>query len=274
MKPITDQILHEITDIVESKHEKFTPIALGKIISNTYNIKKDDTKLLVKQLITSGRLCYSDLHGRTIIEKSFEFPVRISKHVILKPPRMNFNAENDDVVVTINPGASFGNGQHPSSRLAVRGIEYLLRETVLIPVGGETALLDVGTGSGILAITALGFGIASGIGIDIDPCARREAMDNAEQNCLNTRFRIHDHALDDIKNRFDLILANLRSPTLSRIFPQMNARLRQPGAMVLSGIKTDEVDQLIRNGVAPQLDCIWKATEKNWCSLVLYKPPD
>jgi len=186
---------------------------------------------------------------------------------------VDFNAENDDVVVNINQGASFGNGQHPTSRLGVRAIEYLLRETVLIPIGGETALLDVGTGTGILAITALLFGITKGVGIDVDPCARREAMVNAEQNCLKDRFQIHDMALDEIENQFDLILANLRSPTLSRILKQMNTLLRQPGAMVLSGIKTDEVDHLIRNGATRQFDCIWKATEKDWCSLVLYKPP-
>ena len=272
MKPTTCQILHEITDIVESKHEKLTPIALGKTISKKYNLKTVDARLIVKRLITSGQLRYSDLHGRTVIEKSFEKPVRISTHVILKPPGVDFNAENDDVVVKISPGASFGNGQHPTSRLAVRGIEYLLKKTVLLPTRSETSLLDVGTGTGILAITALLFGITKGVGIDVDPCARREAMENAEQNCLKDRFRIHDLPLDEIENRFDLILANLRSPTLSRILPQMNARLNRPGAMVLSGIKTDEVDHLIRNGAPRQLDCIWKATEKNWCSLVLYKP--
>jgi len=273
MKQITDQILHEITDIVESKHEKLTPVALGKTISKKYNIKTDDARLLVKRLITSGHLRYSDRHGRTVIEKSFEKPVRISNHVILKPPGVDFNAENDDVVVKINPGASFGNGQHPTSRLAVRAIEYLLKETVLFPARGETSLLDVGTGTGILAITALRFGITKGVGIDVDPCARRESMENAEQNCLKDRFQIRNLDLAEIQNRFDLILANLRSPTLSRILTQMNILLRQPGAMVLSGIKTDEVDHLIRNSATRQYDCIWKATEKSWCSLILYKPP-
>jgi len=139
---------------------------------------------------------------------------------------VDFNAENDDVVVKINPGASFGNGQHPTSRLAVRAIEYLLKETELLPTGGETSLLDVGTGTGILAITALRFGITTGVGIDVDPCARREAMENAEENCLKDRFQIRKLDLAEIQNRFDLILANLRSPTLSRILTQMNILLR------------------------------------------------
>lgn len=273
MKKTTCQLQHEIIQIVESKHEKLTPIALGKTISKKYSIKTGDARLFVKRLITSGHLRYSDLHGRTVIEESFEKPVRISNHVILKPPWVDFNPENDDVVVKINPGASFGNGQHPTSRLAVRAIEYLLKETVLLPTGGETSLLDVGTGTGILAITALRFGITTGVGIDVDPCARREAMENAEQNCLKDRFQVRNMDLAEIQNRFDLILANLRSPTLSRILKQMNILLRHPGAMVLSGIKTDEVDHLIRDGVTRQFDCVWKATEKSWCGLVLYKPP-
>jgi ribosomal protein L11 methyltransferase len=271
MKYTTDQILHEIIQIVENGHETITPIALGKIISKKFNIKIFEAGRFVKRLITSSHLRFSDLHGRTVIEKSFEKPVRISDHVILKPSMMDFKAGDDDLVVNITPGASFGNGQHPSSRLAVRAIEYLLRKTDLISVGGDTAFLDIGTGTGILAITALGFGITRGVGIDIDPCARREAMENAVQNYVEDRFQVRDQDLSEIQSRFDLILANLRSPTLSRIFKQMGTLLKQPGAMILSGIKADEADHLLRNDAARRFDCVWKAAEKNWCSLVLYK---
>ena len=95
-----------------------------------------------------------------------------------------------DIVVNIKAGAAFGTGCHPTTRLALTGLEKVCKNN-LIPIGTENCrVLDIGTGSGVLSIAALKMGLDQGIGLDIDPCARAEAAENAVLNGLSKRLEI------------------------------------------------------------------------------------
>jgi ribosomal protein L11 methyltransferase len=130
-------------------------------------------------------------------------------------------------------------------------------------------VLDIGTGSGVLAIAALKLGVEQGIGLDIDPCARAEASENAALNGLSQRMEIAACSIDTLEGMFFLVAANLRFPTLKAYFNTM-ARLTECGGyMVLSGIKSNEIESLKGMSRLHGMSVCWEAKEMGWGALVL-----
>ncbi len=109
-----------ILETVSGSAEKITPRKLEKIASKKYALEKKQIKAAIRDLIEGGELIYTYQYGSTFLEKSFSRPVRISKHVVIKPPENSFVSKPGDVVINLARGASFGTGQHPTTRLAVR----------------------------------------------------------------------------------------------------------------------------------------------------------
>ncbi len=264
-------IKKELLDIIENSRRKVTPGELEKALSRKYSLEKKEIRLLIRDLVTENFLAYTSHYGRTFIEKSFNKPVRISKHVILKPPGVNYKYREDDVVIEICQGVSFGDGQHPTTRLAIKGIEYALNKTDLLKAKDETSVLDIGTGSGVLGITALLLGIKNAVGVDIDPCSVKEAGDNAKINKLEDKFVINNMSLEDLDTKFTLITANLRYPTLMNIYHRLVKMTEPGGFVVLSGIKSNEAVSVIDLYTEKYFECKWKEFEKDWAGLVFSK---
>ena len=265
-------IKKELLDIIEDSQRKIMQGDLEKALSQKYSLRRKEIKSLIRDLVTENFLTYTTHYGRTFIEKSFNKAVRISKHVIVKPPGFNYKPKADDVVIDIWQGVSFGNGQHPTTRLAIRGIEYAVNEIKLLEDKDKTSVLDIGTGSGVLALSALRFGIKKAAGIDRDPCAMNEARENGKINGLEDKFEVSDHSLEYfINNSFTLITANLRYPTLITIYQNVAEITEKNGAVILSGIKQNEVSVLIDLYTEKYFECKWKEFEKGWAGLLFLK---
>ena len=176
-----------------------------------------------------------------------------------------------DIVVSLCHGSSFGSGQHSTTRLCLKGMEYFLGRGSVPKPGKNTSALDIGTGSGVLIITALKMGIASGVGIDIDPCSVSEARNNVECNGLSNRVSISAQPFDKMVESYDLILANLRLPTLKSFFPQMVERTKPGGVILLSGIKSQERTSIVRQSQGLELSQKWVAEERGWVALIFQK---
>jgi len=123
----TNTITKSILETVSGSQEKITPITLEKIISKKFALEKKQVKSIIQGLIAKGELIYTYQYGSTFLEKSFNRPVRISKHVVIKPPENSFASKPGDVVIDLAQGSSFGTGQHPTTRLALKGIDYALK---------------------------------------------------------------------------------------------------------------------------------------------------
>ena len=229
-------------------------------------------KSAIGELVAQGDLGYREQHGHTIIESSFDRPVRFSPHVVVKPPDTAYRPGPGEVVVRLAHGASFGTGRHPTTRLSVRGIDAAMTELGLLGNMAGAAALDVGTGSGILLIAAMSLGIERGVGIDIDPCAVDEARRNGALNGLSTRLDISRRGIGEIRGDFALITANLRYPTLNQIFPEM-LRLSGPRTTwVVSGIRPGEIPPLRECYAEAGRVCLWRDVEKDWAALVFARP--
>jgi len=240
------KLREDILEAVAASPERLTFGKLGKILkSRPEIIKRDDLKSAVGELVSAGELVYSYKHGCSFLEKSFEKSVRISKRIVLVPHRMKFSEGPDDVVIRIQSGISFGRGDHPTTRLGLRGIEYIFEDTAFSgSCGINSTVLDIGTGSGVLAVACVLFGAGRATGIDTDPCARKEARENAGINGLGKRIEISDMPVEKIKGRFSIVTANLRYPTLMSLYPLMIELTVTGSVLVFSGIKISEANDL------------------------------
>ena len=260
-----------ILKTVLASQDKLTPIALEKIASKKYALEKKQVKSIIQDLIDRRELVYTYQYGSSFLEKSFNRPVRISKHVVIKPPENSFASKPGDVVINLKQGASFGTGEHPTTRLAVKGIEYVLKECDDFKGSKKSCLLDVGTGSGILVIAAVLLGVKKGMGIDTDPCSIAEAKENIKINGLQNRIDICDRDLEKIDRVFSMITANLRYPTIKRLVPYMYKTVHKNGFIVLSGVKTDEIRDLLDIYKDKGFLCRWKENEQDWAGVVFEK---
>ncbi|MCP4345341.1 MAG: methyltransferase domain-containing protein [Desulfobacterales bacterium] len=280
LQMINNDIKQQIMKLVSDSSEKLTQRDLEKQLSQDC-LSRKDIKLAIKELAESNELVYTNIYGRSFLEKSFNKPVRISKKTVLKPPGASYTPEPDDIVIEVQQGASFGDGTHPSTRLALMGTEYALQEAGLHKPEKETCALDIGTGSGVLAIAAVLMGIKTAAGIDIDPCAISEARENVRINRLEHRISIYNHDVImsgskgrlEPGRRFSLVLANLRFPTLKSIYPHLSEITDHGGCIVISGIKADEVSDLLNVYSEPLFKNIWNRKEKSWACLVLQRLP-
>ena len=272
-KTLTDSqaIRQKVFETVSESKEKLTYGELEKRLSQKFAVSKKVLKTAISELVADRQLAYTYNLGCSFLEKSFNKPTRISKRVVLKPPGMRYTPKSDEVVIVIPQGASFGSGDHPTTRLAVRGIEAALSGKICLVKTNHSRALDIGTGSGILAIAAVGLGVKKALGIDIDPCSRSEAKKNIRLNNLEDRIRILDRDIENINENFFLITANLRYPTLKRLCSLISKITEQPGMVVVSGIKTDEVTDILNSYTRKGFRCTWKAVEKEWVGMVFVK---
>lgn len=270
-KQDSETIRREVLAVVEKSKQRLTPGRLKKQLCDNKIADAKTLKAVIRDLVSSRDLKYTYQFGCSFIEKSYERPVRITNRVVLKPPDTGFEPASQDIVIEILKGASFGFGDHPTTRLAILGIEAALSANRDIPTAENSRALDIGTGSGVLAMAAVLLGMPGAIGIDIDPCARNEAKINVELNGLEHRISIQDTAVVDIKEPYALIIANLRYPTLKRLCSHLAEITQKKGVVVVSGITSYEVEDLLNGFSRNGFQCTWKADQKGWTGMVLIR---
>ena len=256
---------------MEASTSRVAPPALEKKLVEDHGLTKKAAKDVIRGLVAEGELAYTYEFGTSFLELSFNRPVRVSPRVVLKPPGHNFRPDAEDVVITIKPGAAFGDGRHPTSRLAVKGIEYVLKGCIAVWNENSTSVLDIGTGSGILVITAVRMGIDSGLGIDIDPSARAEATENVLLNRVGDRVEISDQSIETIDGKFNLVTANLRYPTLKKMSTILQKITRSKGVVVCSGIRSHELTELINVYGEKGFELAWQEQSHEWGGVAFIK---
>jgi ribosomal protein L11 methyltransferase len=174
--------------------------------------------------------------------------------------------KGSDLVIRLDPGMAFGTGLHPTTRACLE----LLQTIEPMP----TAVLDVGTGSGILALAALRLGASRAVGYDIDKLAVEASTANARANDLGDRFRAQDGTLPEFADEsFPLVFANLVAAVLVEMAPRLAAHTAPGGTLIASGIiesRSDEVEGALTAAGYEVLDWI---TEGDWVTVRLVRTP-
>jgi ribosomal protein L11 methyltransferase len=264
-----DAVRENALSIVFTSPSKITPVNLGKRLFEEFGLNKSQIKSVIRDLVAGGELTYTYEYGCTFLERSFAKPVRVSKHIVLQPPGHHHRIDPNDVVVKIKPGVSFGAGNHPTTRLAIQGIEFALLGDQVLDKTNPAGVLDIGTGSGVLLITAILCGMQTGLGVDIDACARVEAAENVKINGLDDQVVISGQSIPDIPQRFSVILANLRLPSLKNMLSQIDEKAATNCFLIFSGMRDYEMDDLLKVYRQIQFEKIWTGNELGWSGVVL-----
>jgi ribosomal protein L11 methyltransferase len=188
------------------------------------------------EAVTVGRLTISDHHGQR---------------------------SSESLTITIQASMGFGTGHHATTRLCLAALQTLNL--------ADRSVLDVGTGSGILAITARALGARQALGVDNDPDAVRAAWENLERNpdIDGVRFAVADLSSTPLPQA-DVVTANLTFELLERAAGTLLGAVRPGGALVLSGVQADE-RSAIGAAFRPAVS-VWAAEEDGWVGLVLRAP--
>lgn len=228
-----------------------------EVYTDTYTIRaffpvQDAPASLVRELharldseidgVDSLTLAWREIGAQDWAEgwKQYFSAVQIGDSLVVKPSWEDGEFP-DCAVVTLDPGMAFGTGTHGTTRLCLEFIAARYDEG-----NGIRHILDVGTGSGILAIAALALGAESAVACDIDPVAVETTCANAAINRCEERIDATLKPLEEIRGSFDLVVANILAEENVRLAADLCARVAPGGYLVLSGILMEKVDFVIQ----------------------------
>ena len=202
---------------------------------------------------------------------------RVGRQTVIVPAWEQYAPAPGEIAIRLEPGMAFGTGLHPTTRLCLRALE------AHCPQGGE--LLDVGTGSGVLAIAAAKLGARSVLALDADASAVAIARENVAMNGVDGRVTVQhgtlpggdavpvhfvgdgDLALLDT-GQFTLILINILAHVIVSLAPALSARLAPGGTVIAAGLIDTQVRLVTESFQASGLHVVERAQEKDWVSLV------
>lgn len=195
-------------------------------------------------------------------------PFNLTERLIIKPSWEPYTAKPNEKILEMDPGMAFGTGLHASTQLAL-----LLIEKIYSSPQPPNSVLDVGTGTGILAMGCALLGSQKIIALDNDIDARVAALDNVQKNNLENRVIISEDDLQNISGEFDLVIANITQDILIDLSQSLFKSTVPAGHLVLSGILAFEQAANIK-GVFSSLGFIHHASEKKeeWESMCFKKP--
>jgi ribosomal protein L11 methyltransferase len=218
-----------------------------------------------------------DLQIRTVREDDWaeawksHFPVlRVGRRMVIRPTWRRHHHQPDDVVLSLDPGMAFGTGLHPTTRLCLAALETLADEGLLASGsarGGAARVIDVGCGSGILAIAAGKLGAGELLGVDTDPIAVESTTANARLNSQTRRLRVRQGSVPSGEGPFDLVLANLIASLLVRLAGPLRAELAPGGRILASGIFRDREGDVRTAFEAAGLRLGRRWAEEDWVAL-------
>jgi ribosomal protein L11 methyltransferase len=194
--------------------------------------------------------------------KEFFWPQKITGRIVVKPTWREYAAEPGQLVIEIDPGMAFGTGTHPTTALCVQLLESYLQ-------AGQT-VLDVGTGSGILLITAAGLGAGHLTGTDLDPMAVDVARKNLLQNRVSpSAFELICGPLaEKIHGIYDVVVANILADVIIDLLEQGVPATRPGGLFICSGIIEAYQARVAEKMAACGFDIVDVRKEGDWVALV------
>jgi ribosomal protein L11 methyltransferase len=201
--------------------------------------------------------------------KEFFHVTKITDRIIVKPEWRDYKKKENELVIELDPGMAFGTGTHPTTSLCMKMIDQYLNH-------GQS-FLDVGTGSGILMITAAKLGAEYGLGIDNDELAVKIAKENLDKNKIDPdKFIIGLNTMEDIKKThnktgFDMICANILAHVIIDIMPLIKSNLNRSGIAIVSGIIREKEKLVLQSIKENKLELVEILHMEEWVAIAIKK---
>lgn len=195
--------------------------------------------------------------------RQFARPIVVNDSLVIRPAWLPASGDPGVVEVAIEPGGSFGLGDHPTTRLSAAAVWRATRT-------GDR-VLDVGCGSGVLSIIAVHRGAAGVVAIDIAETAREATDGNAVLNGVDDRIAASTDPVTAVEGTFDVVVANILAPVLVAIAADLRRLTAPEGRLVLSGILADRYDHVL--AALRPMQVVGTQLLEGWASVELHHPP-
>ncbi len=164
-------------------------------------------------------------------------PLRVSPGIVIAPSWRDVKPEPGVLLLTIDPKMSFGTGHHETTRLILRLLQPRIHD--------RCTMLDVGTGTGVLAIAAARLGARHAVGVDIDEWSWVNAKENTRINRVDDRVTIYRGEVDDVpEEAFDVVAANIQRSIIEPMLPELVSRTAPEGRLLLAGLLVSELPEM------------------------------
>ncbi|MFB5662114.1 50S ribosomal protein L11 methyltransferase [Alteribacillus sp. HJP-4] len=220
----------------------FAAETAGELKQTISNLAEHNIKL------GKNQVSLSEVHEEDWADawKKYYKPVKVTKTITIAPSWENYHpVSTDEHVIELDPGMAFGTGTHPSTVLALQGIEHA--------VESDDTVIDVGTGSGVLSIASAKLGAGRVLALDLDETAVKSASENVKFNKVNDNITVKQNdLLLKIDNKADIIVANILAEIILRMIDDAGRLLKTGGKFITSGIisrkKEDVKEALLSKG--------------------------
>jgi ribosomal protein L11 methyltransferase len=193
-------------------------------------------------------------------EKSREVIV-VSDTLVIKPSFKEYSAKPNQIVITIDPKMSFGTGEHQSTKLSLLFLEKYVKKGMRI--------LDIGTGTAVLAIASVKLGANNVIAIDNDECCFENSIENCEVNSVQEKIDVRLCEIKEVtENEFDLVAANIQRDILLQIKKEIRERIKNKGILILSGLLIQDKEEIQREYETPNFVLVDSNISGEWISMV------
>ncbi len=188
-------------------------------------------------------------------------PTQVADRIVVKPTWEEYDAKVDQLVLEIDPGMAFGTGTHETTGLCMKMLEKYLKP--------EMKLVDIGCGSGILAIGAALLGCGDVTGVEIDPDAVKVAQENVRLNKVEDAVRVREGDLaKGLELKADIVVANLMHNLVMELAKDVRKHLSREGIFISSGILLEKKEQVVGAIRDAKFEILEIPEEGEWCAIV------